>query len=371
MEYVRICDVYGAGFFYIPGTETCLQIGGYMRYRMDYVKQEGLPYVFTKTARFAPSFDVRSETEWGTLRGFAHLFFEWNSLDGNDVYADQLFMELQMGSGTLLVGKTDNPYARFFGDYGAPGEFEGDFAGQIYNSGEVSYTYEAANGFYMSGGKLPVPVTYHCLEGVRGAGAPQHSQSPHAMLWNAPGIEIVMPAMASDVYGLIRTAIQSPNPTMVFSHAKILGVESAVSDERAPLPFGKADIKRKGRDVTIVALSIGVHHALEAAELLAQQGIDAEVVDPRTLVPFDEEAVLASVEKTGRLVVVDEMPLRCSSASEIAATVAEKGFQHLKAPVQRVTRPDVPVPFSPPLEQALTPDAEQIVCAVRRITAEA
>jgi pyruvate/2-oxoglutarate/acetoin dehydrogenase E1 component len=230
---------------------------------------------------------------------------------------------------------------------------------------------EAANGFYMSGGKLPVPVTYHCLEGVRGAGAPQHSQSPHAMLWNAPGIEIVMPAMASDVYGLIRTAIQSPNPTMVFSHAKILGVESAVSDERAPLPFGKADIKRKGRDVTIVALSVGVHHALEAPELLAQQGIDAEVVDPRTLVPFDEEAVLASVEKTGRLVVVDEMPLRCSSASEIAATVAEKGFQHLKAPVQRVTRPDVPVPFSPPLEQALTPDAEQIVCAVRRITAEA
>lgn len=147
MEYVRICDVYGAGFFYIPGTETCLQIGGYMRYRMDYVKQQGLPYTFTKTARFAPSFDVRSETEWGTLRGFAHLFFEWNSVDGDDVYADQLFMELQMGNGTLLVGKTDNPYARFFGDYGAPGEFEGDFAGQIYNSGEVSYTYDAGNGF--------------------------------------------------------------------------------------------------------------------------------------------------------------------------------------------------------------------------------
>jgi hypothetical protein len=147
MEYVRICDVYGAGFFYIPGTETCLQIGGYMRYRMDYVKVRGEPYVFTKTARFAPSFDVRSETEWGTLRGFAHLFFEWNSLDGNDVYADQLFMELQMGNGTVLVGKTDNPYARFFGDYGAPGEFEGDFGGQIYNSGEVSYTYEAGNGF--------------------------------------------------------------------------------------------------------------------------------------------------------------------------------------------------------------------------------
>lgn len=226
---------------------------------------------------------------------------------------------------------------------------------------------EAANGHYMSGGRLHVPVTYHCLEGVRGAGAPQHSQSPHAMLWNAPGIEIVIPSMASDVYGLIRTAIQSPNPTMIFSHAKLLGLESDVPEAREPIPFGKADIKRKGRDVTIVGLSITVHHALAAAEQLAREGIDVEVVDPRTLVPFDEEAILASVARTGRLVVVDETPLRGSSASEIAATVAEKGFHLLKAPVARVTRPDVPVPFSPPLERALTPDAETIARAVRRV----
>ena len=226
---------------------------------------------------------------------------------------------------------------------------------------------EAANGYYMSGGRLRVPVTYHCLEGVRGAGAPQHSQSPHAMLWNAPGIEIVVPSMASDVYGLIRSAIQSPNPTMVFSHAKILGVESEVPAERAAIPFGKADIKRKGRDVTVVGLSITVHHALAAAAQLADEGIDVEVVDPRTLVPFDEETLLASVARTGRLVVADETPLRCSAASEIAATVVEKGFHLLKAPVVRVTRPDVPVPFSPPLERALTPDAEQIARAVRKL----
>lgn len=147
LEYVRVCDVYGAGFFYIPGTETCLQIGGYVRYRMDYVKVSGEPYTFSKSARFAPSFDARSETEWGTLRGFAHVHFDWNSVDGNDVYAEHAFIELQSGSGTLLIGKTDNPYARFFDGYGADGDLDGDYGGQIYNSGEISYTYSAGNGF--------------------------------------------------------------------------------------------------------------------------------------------------------------------------------------------------------------------------------
>ena len=226
---------------------------------------------------------------------------------------------------------------------------------------------EAANGHYMSGGKLKVPVTYHCLEGVRGAGAPQHSQSPHAMLWNAPGIEIVVPSMAADVYGLVRSAIESPNPTMIFSHAKLLGIEGSVPADRDLIPFGKADIKRKGRDVTIVAVSIGVLHALKAAETLAAEGIDAEVIDPRTLVPFDEETVLASVARTGRLVVVDEAPLRAGAASEIAAIVAEKAFQHLKASIARVARPDVPIPFSPPLEAALTPNAATVAEAVRRV----
>jgi acetoin:2,6-dichlorophenolindophenol oxidoreductase subunit beta len=226
---------------------------------------------------------------------------------------------------------------------------------------------EAANGHYMSGGKLTVPVTYHCLEGIRGAGAPQHSQSPHAMMWNAPGIEIVVPSMAADVYGLIRSAIASPNPTMIFSHARLLGRRGPVPETAKPIPFGKADIKRAGKDVTVVALSITVHHALEAADQLAAEGIEIEIVDPRTLVPLDEETILASVAKTGRLVVADEVPLRGSSASEIAATVAEKGFDYLKAPIVRVTRPDTPVPYSPPLEEAITPDASRIVDAVRKV----
>jgi pyruvate dehydrogenase E1 component beta subunit len=230
-----------------------------------------------------------------------------------------------------------------------------------------SIANEAANGHFMSGGKLCVPVTYHCLEGVRGAGAPQHSQSPHAMLWNAPGLEIVLPSTAADVYGLVRSAILSPNPTVIFSHAKLLGIEWEVPEERGPIPFGTADIKRRGRDVTVVAVSITVHHALTAAERLAAEGIEVEVIDPRTLVPFDERTILESVARTGRLVAVDEAPLRCSAASEIAATVAARAFHHLKAPIARVTRADVPVPYSPALEQALTPDADDIVTAIRGV----
>mgnify|MGYP001213345527 CR=1 FL=1 len=230
-------------------------------------------------------------------------------------------------------------------------------------------TNEAAVAHYMSNGRLTVPVTFHLLHGVRGGGAAQHSQSPQAMLWNAPGLEIAAPSSAADVYGLVRTALASPNPTVVVSHAKLLGIETAVPDQKFPLPFGLADIKRPGRDVTVVATSLMVHYCLAAAEALAKEGIEVEVVDPRTLVPLDEGTILDSVSRTGRLVVVDECPLRGGIASEIAATVAERGFRYLKAPIVRVTRPDVPVPYSLPLENFITPDPEKIAAAVRRILA--
>ncbi|WP_137179471.1 alpha-ketoacid dehydrogenase subunit beta [Roseomonas sp. AR75] len=228
---------------------------------------------------------------------------------------------------------------------------------------------EAAVAHLMSGGRLTCPVTFHCLEGVRGAGAPQHSQTLHAMLWNVPGLEIVVPATAADVHGLMLTAIRSPNPTFVCGHAKLLGHEVVMPDPRAPIPFGRADIKRRGRDVTILGISIGVLHALAAAEDLAREGIEAEVVDPRTLAPLDEATILESVSRTGRLVVVDEAPLRASAASEIAAMVAEKGFRYLRAPIRRVARADAPVPFSPPLEAAVTPGPAEIIRAVREALA--
>ena len=225
--------------------------------------------------------------------------------------------------------------------------------------------HEAAVARYMSNGQVKVPVVFHMLHGIRGGGAAQHSQSPQAMLWNCPGIEVVLPASPADAKGLFRTAIQSDNPTVVVDHSRLMDVEGEVPDGDVSIPFGKADIKRAGNDVTIVATSFQVRTALEAAEALARDGVSAEVLDPRTLVPFDREALLASVAKTGRLVAVDECPLNCSVASEIAAIVAEEGFGYLKAPVRRVTRLNVPVPFSAPLEDRIAPSVARVVEAAK------
>ncbi|MDP6426753.1 MAG: transketolase C-terminal domain-containing protein [Rhodospirillales bacterium] len=223
---------------------------------------------------------------------------------------------------------------------------------------------EAGPAHYMTGGQVSVPVVFHMLHGLRGGSAAQHGASPQAMLWNAPGLEIVLPASARDVKGLIRSALKSDNPTVIVGHAKLLGLEEEVPDEDYTIPFGVADIKREGRDLTMVATSLMVSRALEAAEQLAKSGIEAEVVDPRTLVPLDKAAILGSVAKTGRLVVIDEANVSCGVASEIAALVAAEGFADLKAPITRVCRPDVPVPFSPPLEERLTVTVERIVEAV-------
>lgn len=225
---------------------------------------------------------------------------------------------------------------------------------------------EAANAHYMSGGQITVPIVFHMLHGLRGGGAAQHSHSPQAMMWNNPGLEIVLPASPRDAKGLLNTAIASDNPTIVLDHAKLLGIEGEVPDGDYKIPFGVADIKREGGDVTVVATSRMVQVALEAADRLSGDGIEVEVVDPRTIVPLDKEAICASVEKTGRLVVADETNVSCGIASEISAMVAEQAFASLRAPIIRVARPDVPMPFSPPLEDRLTPSADKIVDAVMK-----
>jgi pyruvate dehydrogenase E1 component beta subunit len=245
--------------------------------------------------------------------------------------------------------------------------------------GTASFSYvgwsplvnEAAVARYMSGGTLRTPVVYHMLHGLRGGGAAQHSHSPQAMLWNAAGLEIVLPSSPYDVKGLIRSAIKSDNPTVFINHARLMDIEGDVPEGDYAIPFGRADIKRPGRDVTVVATSFVVHAALAAAEQLAKEGIEAEVVDPRTLVPLDHATILDSVRRTGRLVTVDETNLSCGVASEISAVVAEEGFELLKAPIVRVTRPDVPTPFSKPLEDAITPTADKIAAAVRRVVKKA
>jgi acetoin:2,6-dichlorophenolindophenol oxidoreductase subunit beta len=224
---------------------------------------------------------------------------------------------------------------------------------------------EAANAFYMSAGQTRVPVVFHLFHGIRGGGAAQHSASPQAMLWNNPGLEIVLPSSPKDVKGLLKTAVASDNPTIFVDHVQLLEVRGEVPENGAPIPFGQADIKRKGSDVTVIATSYMVQRCLQVADKLAQEGIQAEIVDPRTLVPFDMATLISSVEKTGRVVIVDETHQSCGVAAEIAARIAESGFDKLKAPLRRVATLDVPVPYSPSLEEYIGPREDRIIDAIR------
>jgi len=224
---------------------------------------------------------------------------------------------------------------------------------------------EAANAFYMSSGQTRVPVVFHLFHGIRGGGAAQHSASPQAMLWNNPGLEIALPSSPRDVKGLLKTAVSTDNPTIFIDHVQLLDTRGEVAENDPPIPFGVADIKRKGADVTVIATSYMVQRCLKVADQLAGERVDVEVIDPRTLVPFDLPAILASVEKTGRVVIVDETHQSCGVAAEIAARIAESGFDKLKAPIRRVSTLDVPVPYSPPLEQHIGPREDRIADAIR------
>lgn len=226
---------------------------------------------------------------------------------------------------------------------------------------------EAATARYASGGKIRVPVVFHMLHGLRIGGGTQHSVSPQAMYWNVPGLQVVLPASPHDAKGLVATVGKSDNPTVMFTHDLLIGMEGEVPEGDFEIPLGQAEVKRAGRDCTVVATSYTVQVALEAAKGLEAEGIDIEVVDPRTLVPLDKATILASVAKTGRLVVADETHRSCGVAAEISALVAEEAFGDLRAPILRVTRPDVPTPFSRPLEEAVTPTAAMIAAAVRKV----
>jgi len=226
---------------------------------------------------------------------------------------------------------------------------------------------EAANAFSMSGGQTRVPVVFHLFHGLRGGGAAQHSGSPQAMLWNCPGLEIVIPSSPRDVKGLLKTAVASDNPTIFVDHTRLLDIHGEVPDDGAAIPFGVADIKRPGQDVTVIATSYTVQVALQAAATLAKEGINVEIVDPRTLVPFDLATILQSVEKTHRVVIADETHQSCGVAAEIAARIVESGFDKLKAPIRRVATLDVPVPYSPPLEAHIGPSEARIMDAVKGV----
>lgn len=223
---------------------------------------------------------------------------------------------------------------------------------------------------YMMGGQGSVPVTYMVIgSGARSGLAGQHSDHPYPYLVHA-GMKTVVPATPYDAKGLMISAIRDNDPVMVFAPAKTLATSGPVPEEPYAIPFGVGDIKRTGEHVTVAAVGHLVQESLKAAAALEQEGISVEVYDPRTLLPFDKGTLLQSVKKTGRLIVFDDSNRACGFAAEVASIVAEEGFPYLKAPIKRITRADVPVPFNPSLENYVIPKREDVIRAIYQIVRE-
>jgi acetoin:2,6-dichlorophenolindophenol oxidoreductase subunit beta len=238
-----------------------------------------------------------------------------------------------------------------------------DFVGvcfdQIYN--------QMAKFRYMFGGKTTCPVVIRTAMGAGMNMGAQHSQTIYPILTSVPGLKIVVPSNAYDAKGLLIQAIRDDDPVVYFEHKALYPRKGEVPEGAYTIPFGEANVLREGEDATIVAIGRMVAFAEKALDALEKDGVKCDLVDPRTLSPLDEETILESVENTGRLVVVDESPPRCSVAADIAALVVSKGFRSLKVPVVQVTAPHAPVPFSPALERAYVPGPQKIEAAVREV----
>ncbi|WP_298786267.1 alpha-ketoacid dehydrogenase subunit beta [uncultured Marinococcus sp.] len=225
---------------------------------------------------------------------------------------------------------------------------------------------QAAKLRYMYGGKGNVPMLLRTPSGSGTGAAAQHSQSLEAWVAHVPGLKVVQPSTASDAKGLLKAAIADPNPVIFYEHKLLYKTEEHVPEEAYTIPLGEADVKREGTDVTIVATAVMVHKALEAAEKLAEEGIDVEVIDPRTLVPLDEQTIVDSVKKTGRVIVVHEAVKRGGYGGEIASMIAEsEAFDYLDAPIRRLGALPIPVPYNPALEKAMVPQVDDIMQAAR------
>lgn len=226
---------------------------------------------------------------------------------------------------------------------------------------------QASKMRYMSGGQVKLPIVIRTAFGAGISAGPQHSQSPEAIFMHIPGLQIAMPSNPYDAKGLLKTAIRSDSPVIFFEHKLLYRVKGRIPEEEYFVPFGKADVKRRGTDVTILATALMVSKALHAAEMLEKEGTSTEVIDPRTLSPLDENAILESVKRTGRLVIVHEAWKRCGIGAEIAAMIAEQAMDYLDAPIKRVAGLNVPTPFSPALEKRVIPSENDIVKAVKEI----
>ncbi len=246
------------------------------------------------------------------------------------------------------------------------------------------FVSQVAKSRYMFGGQADLPVVYRAAMFYGNGEAAHHSDRPYPTFMTVPGLKIAVPSTPADAKGLVKTAVRDDDPVIVFEDGSLWPTKGPIAEEGEALPSGEvpderdflvplgvADVKRAGTDVTVVAIAGSVPHALSAAETPATEGVSVEVVDPRTLVPMDWDTILGSVTKSGRLVIADPAHRTCSAASEIAATVADEAFSSLRAPIKRVTTPDVNIPFSGALEGGLYPTAEKIIAAVRSLNTPA
>ena len=226
---------------------------------------------------------------------------------------------------------------------------------------------QAAKSRYMFGGQASVPIVIRSIVYYMAAAAAHHSDRPWGLFAQLPGLKIVVPTTPYDAKGLLKSAIRDGNPVLFFDDYTLLETSGEVPTRDYCIPIGRADIKRNGCDITIAAVAASVCHSLAAAETLESEGISAEVIDIRSVVPLDRESIVTSTIKTGRLLVVDAATRTCGLAAEIAATVAEESFQFLKEPIRRLSAPDVPVPFSPELERLLYPSSDRIAAIAREM----
>ena len=226
---------------------------------------------------------------------------------------------------------------------------------------------QAAKNRYMFGGQSSIPIVFRSAMFYGLNTGAHHSDRPYPMFTNVPGLKIIAPASVSDAKGLLRTAVDSDDPVLIFEACPLWGQKEEVDENEYRIPFGVARVRRQGDDVTVVGVSGSVPLAVKAADALAQEGISAEVIDPRTLVPLDTRTIVESVRRTGRLVIAEPAHKTCGAAAEIAAVVVEQAFDALRAPILRVAAPNMQVPFSPVLEAELYPTTEKIAAAIRRV----
>lgn len=287
---------------------------------------------------------------WGTTGGLLPKFGEKRVID-TPISESAI---IGAAAGASLVGKRAIAELMF-------ADFIGVCFDQLYN--------QVAKFRYMFGGEVACPIVVRLIYGAGMNSAAQHSQALYPILTAIPGLKVVTPTNAADAKGLLATAIRDDDPVMFFEHKALYTKKCEVPDGEYLVPFGEAALTRQGEDVTVVAVGRMVSFAEKAADKLAAEGIGVDLVDPRTLSPLDEDTIIDSVEKTGRLVVIDESPPRCSIAADIGAIVASKAFSSLKAPVELVTAPHTPIPFARELERAYVPGPPVIEAAIRKCLA--